>query len=348
MRPEAEKLLRWYDAEHRRLPWRTHPSAYGTWVSETMLQQTRVETVIGYYLRFLDAFPDVAALARAEEAQVLKLWEGLGYYARARNLHRGARQVMTLYGGSLPRTSEELKTIHGIGPYTAAAIASIAFGEPVPAVDGNALRVISRLRGIRENVRAAAVAKLIDAEAAALVPPERPGDFNQAVMDLGARVCVPGTPDCDACPLRADCAALKAGIAEELPCVPKKKPPLTQQWTVALIRCGDRWLMRQRTESLLRGLWVFPMVEGRPEQSSLPDALERLTGLRVSPPSELGEARHVFTHRVWEMRLCAAQTEDSQPKEGWRFFTAEQLRALAVPTAMRGAVKALYQLADDR
>ena len=193
MTDAAALLLAWYDAHARSLPWRGIHDPYRTWVSETMLQQTRVETVLAYYERFLQRFPTVKALAAAPEDDVLKLWEGLGYYRRARNLHRGAQQVMEEFGGVMPSAVEQLRKIHGVGEYTAGAIASIAFDQPVPAVDGNVIRVVSRFRGIRENVGAPSVRRQLTAEAAALVPEERPGDFNQALMDLGSAVCVPGT-----------------------------------------------------------------------------------------------------------------------------------------------------------
>ena len=193
-------LLAWYDQNARTLPWRGIHDPYRTWVSETMLQQTRVETVRGYYERFLSRFPDVAALAAADEADVLKLWEGLGYYSRARNLHQAARQVVRDFGGEMPREVAQLRQLKGIGAYTAGAIASIAFDQRVPAVDGNVIRVASRVMGIRENVGIPSVRRELEEKVDSLVPAARPGDFNQALMDLGSAVCVPGTPNCDICP----------------------------------------------------------------------------------------------------------------------------------------------------
>ena len=195
MHPITAALLAWYDRSARTLPWRGIHDPYRTWVSEAMLQQTRVETVLSYYGRFLSRFPDLPSLAAAEEADVLKLWEGLGYYSRARNLLKGARMVMENCGGQRPADPERLRAICGIGPYMAGAIASIAYDIPVPAVDGNVIRVVSRLYGIREDASSSAVRRNIESLAASLIPAERPGDHNQAVMDLGATVCVPGTPD---------------------------------------------------------------------------------------------------------------------------------------------------------
>ena len=330
----SDLLLSWYDAHARTLPWRGIHNAYHTWVSETMLQQTRVETVLSYYERFLSRFPTVEALAGAREDEVLKLWEGLGYYRRAANLHKGARQVAAEYGGELPRDVDTLKKISGIGEYTAGAIASIAFGQRVPAVDGNVIRVVSRVRGIRENVGVPSVRRRLQQEAAALVPQARPGDFNQAMMDLGATVCVPGTPSCERCPVAALCDAYHAGDAEELPELPRRNPPREMDYDLCLIFSGNRVLMRQRTERMLQGLWVFPMLEEHHTPRQLPGLVRRSLGLRVSAPEAAGEARHVFTHQVWHMRLYMMKAEKSGAPEGWRYVTLEEMDALALPTAV--------------
>lgn len=333
-------LVAWYDAHARVLPWRGIHDPYRTWVSETMLQQTRVETVLGYYERFLARFPTVEALAAAHQDDVLKLWEGLGYYSRARNLHRGAQQVVNEFGGVIPQDVATLRKISGIGPYTAGAIASIAYDQPVPAVDGNVIRVTSRLCGIRENVGVPSVRRQLENSAAALVPQKRPGDFNQAVMDLGATVCVPGTPGCEKCPLRSLCDAYAAGDAEELPVLPRKNPPKQLYYDVCIILSGSRVLMRQRTETMLNGLWVYPMVEGESTEKQLPKAVKRLTGLRVGGVEAAGEARHVFTHQVWNMRLWVMQADpDAQAGEGWCFVTLCEMEQLAIPTAVRAARK---------
>lgn len=337
MKQIRENLLAWYDAHARVLPWRGIHDPYRTWVSETMLQQTRVETVMGYYARFLERFPTVQALAEAPQDDVLKLWEGLGYYSRARNLHKGAQQVVNDYGGEIPREVDALRRISGIGPYTAGAIASIAFDQPVPAVDGNVIRVTSRLMGIRENVGIPSVRRSIEQLAGELVSPERPGDFNQAMMDLGATICVPGTPACERCPLYGQCDAYREGDAEELPVLPRKSPPRQLEYDVCLIFSGDRVLMRQRTETMLHGLWVFPMLEGHAALRQLPSAIRRLSRLPVTEIECAGEARHVFTHQVWNMRLLIMQTKETQAAAGWRFVTLEEMDALAVPTAVKSA-----------
>lgn len=340
----SEPLLAWYDAHARTLPWRGIENPYATWVSETMLQQTRVETVLSYYDRFLARFPTVAALAAAPEADVLKLWEGLGYYSRARNLHRGAKQVMAEFGGELPRDAAALRTISGVGAYTAGAIASIAYGLPVPAVDGNVIRVVSRVAGIRENVGVPSVRRRIEAEAAAMLPPDRPGDFNQALMDLGATVCVPGTPSCERCPLFALCDAYREGDQEDIPELPRKNPPRAIDYDVCLIRFGNRVLMRQRTETMLHGLWVFPMLEGSVAPDALALAVKRRMKVAVRGVTPCGEAKHVFTHQVWRMKLYAMDALTGDAPDGFRYVSAEERRELAIPTAMRGALRALSTL----
>lgn len=337
-------LLAWYDQHARTLPWRGIHDPYRTWVSETMLQQTRVETVLGYYERFLTRFPTIADLAAAPEDDVLKMWEGLGYYSRARNLHKGAKQVVAEYGGSIPSSVDELRKISGIGPYTAGAIASIAFDQPVPAVDGNVIRVVSRLRGIRENVGIPSIRRALEGEAASLVPAERPGDFNQAVMDLGATVCTPGTPSCERCPLQGECDAYAAGDAEDLPILPRKNPPKVFDYAVCLIFSGDRVLMRQRTEAMLRGLWVFPMVEGKPTLRQLPAAVKKMTRLSVADVQSAGEAKHVFTHQIWQMQLYTMSVpENVDAPAGYSFIPAADMSALTIPTAVKAAVRVVHQ-----
>lgn len=340
-------LLAWYDEHARTLPWRGIHDPYRTWVSETMLQQTRVETVLGYYERFLARYPTVSDLAAAPEDDVLKLWEGLGYYSRARNLHNGAKQVMAEFGGEIPSTVDELRTICGIGPYTAGAIASIAFDRPVPAVDGNVIRVVSRLKGIRENVGIPSVRRTLEAEAASLVPSVRPGDFNQAMMDLGATICVPGTPACEKCPLREACNAYSEGDAEDLPVLPRKNPPRVINYGVFLIFSGGCVLMRQRTETMLKGLWVFPMAEGTFTVKQATAAAKKLTKLSASSAEDAGTAKHVFTHQVWQMQLFAMDVPDHAPAPaGYSFVPVQDMGQLAIPTAVKAAVKAVRDRFD--
>lgn len=339
-------LLSWYDRCARVLPWRGFHDAYRTWISEAMLQQTRVETVLSYYDRFLDRFPTLASLAQASESEVLKAWEGLGYYSRARNLWKGAKQVMAEYGGVLPRDPEELRKICGIGVYTAGAIASIAYDIPVPAVDGNVIRVTSRLFGIRTDALVPETRRRIESLAAGLVPAERPGDHNQAVMDLGATVCVPGTPDCSRCPLSAFCDAFRAGDAADLPVLPKARPQKVIPFAVLLIRSGDRVLMRQRAERLLQGLWVFPMIEGEFAPDTLQAQAGKKLALTLAPLRDAGSARHVFTHQIWQMHLYKTDAEASaSAPAGYTFVPVSRLKELALPAAMNAAVDILMHQA---
>ena len=345
MHPITTALLAWYDQNARVLPWRGVRDPYRTWVSEAMLQQTRVETVLSYYDRFLARFPDLPSLAAADEADVLKLWEGLGYYSRARNLLRGASMVMEKFGGSLPADPTQLRAICGIGPYMAGAIASIAFDVPVPAVDGNVIRVVSRLYGIRDSVSVPAVRRKIESLATAMVPPERPGDHNQAVMDLGATVCIPGTPDCNRCPLSAFCDAFHCGDAADLPVLPESHRPKVIPWTLLIIRSGNRVLLRRRTEKLLQGLWCFPMLEGRLSPEDLTSAVSAKLRLSVRDPRDCGSARHVFTHQVWEMVLFSLSADgDAAAPAGYSFVEIGDVKNRAFPAAMNAALRALKDI----
>ena len=353
MHPIPEALLRWYDRNARVMPWRGIRNPYGTWVSEIMLQQTRVDTVRDYYVRFMARFPTVRALAEAEEEEVLKMWEGLGYYSRARNLHAGARQVLEEFGGELPRTPEELRRIRGIGPYTSCSIASIAFGVPVAAVDGNVVRVICRLLNLQENPAEKKTRARIEEAARELVPEERAGDHNQAMMDLGATVCVPGTPDCGGCPLRDFCAARKAGTAESLPRIPAAVPPRELDYDVAVVLSGERVLLRKREEGLLHGMWCFPMAEGFRQGEELARLLRGAGALAGEGLEAAGNARHVFSHQVWRMRLYSGRApEDAATPDGYVWIPLTDLGSIPLPTAMKAARKLLESKAagdpDDK
>ena len=332
-------LLPWYDQHKRVLPFRGIRDPYGIWVSEIMLQQTRTETVAGYYTRFLSLLPTVNALAAAPEEAVLKAWEGLGYYSRARNLHRAAQVIAAQYGGIFPGDYEAIRALPGVGDYTAAAVSSIAFGLPYPAIDGNLTRVISRVHGIREDVSIPSVKRRIAELAMSHIDRERPGDWNQALMDLGATVCVPGTPDCARCPLAAGCDACAEEDADLLPVRAAAKPPVPVDVGVGLVTCGDRILMQRRDAALLRGLWVFFLMEGDASREGMQKKLRSL-GLDAAYKTDLGEARHVFTHRVWNMRLYHFEASEPIPLQDFSWVDAEQLRALPLPTAMRAAKKA--------
>lgn len=305
--PEAGRiLLKWYDKNKRILPWREDPSPYHVWISEIMLQQTRVEAVKSYYARFLDVLPDIRALAEADEEICLKLWEGLGYYGRVRNLRQAAREIVSGYGGRMPGTAAELGKLPGIGPYTAAAVASIAFGERVPAIDGNLLRVFSRLSLYEEDIRRPAAMRSAREFYLEMMPDDRPGDFNQALMDLGAGICTPREgpvclKDSSACPLNPFCRAYAGGRCRSLPVLPVKRERRKEKRTILVIRCENRFFLRKRpAKGLLAGLWEFPNEKGwLTAEEALRKA--RLYGFEPLRVSVLPEARHIFTHREWLM-----------------------------------------------
>ena len=297
-----QKLLEWYDTNRRILPWREDPSPYHVWLSEIMLQQTRVEAVRSYYARFLETLPDIESLASADEDTFLKLWEGLGYYSRVRNLHKAACQIMDEHGGEMPRTSAELQKLAGIGPYTAAAIASIAFGERIPAVDGNLLRVFSRLTCYGTDIKAPAARKAAESYYLERFPEARTGDCNQALMDLGARVCVPnGTPLCSACPWAEFCQAHARGAETDYPVTVSKKPRKIEPKTVFLIYYDRRLVLGKRpARGLLAGLYEFPNTPGNLSRTEALAYLESL-GFSAIRITELPKAKHIFSHREWHM-----------------------------------------------
>jgi A/G-specific adenine glycosylase len=332
----AVPLLAWYDKNARDLPWRGNPTPYRVWVSEIMLQQTRVETVIPFFGRFVAALPDIRALAEADEGLLMKLWEGLGYYGRARNMQNAARIVMAKYAGELPGTPEELRELPGIGDYAAGAIASIAFSRPVEAVDGNALRVLARLTACREDTGNPAVKRRFRALARDMLPKGRPGDFNQAVMDLGATVCLPGaSPRCEACPLTAYCAGLREGIQGTLPVKARKKPRAVREITVIVLKGrGAALLVRRPAKGLLAGLWGPITVEGWLDEREAAAWLEG-RGAAVRSLSRLEDSRHIFTHVEWRMRGYLADAEGFEPDSESAWVSAGDMMNYAIPSAFR-------------
>ena len=291
--------------------------------------------VKGYFARFMEALPDVRSLAEADEAQVLKLWEGLGYYSRARNLQKAAREVMARFGGEIPGTVEELLTLPGIGSYTAGAVASIAFGQQAPAVDGNVLRVLSRVLCREEDVLSPGVKKQAERELAAVLPPGRAGDFNQALMELGETVCLPGAaPQCGACPLGDICKAYQLGVEGSLPVRGQKKPRRVQQRTVFLLTFEGRVaLSKRREEGLLAGLWELPGADGALDEEGA-RALLGEWGLAVPALTKLKKAKHVFSHLEWHMTAWAGAVA----APGGAFFWASGVqlqREVALPSAFK-------------
>lgn len=342
-------LLKWYDKNRRILPWREEPTPYRVWISEIMLQQTRVEAVKPYFERFMKVFPDIAALADAEEETLLKMWEGLGYYNRARNLQKAAVQIREEYGGKMPDTFEALLGLAGIGRYTAGAIASIAFHRPVPAVDGNVLRVVARLRMDDRLVTDAKVKEAVEQDLWKSMPKDRPGDFNQAMMEIGACVCVPnGMPLCTDCPLERLCMAHGAGKETEYPRKQPKKARKIENRTVLLVMDENRIAIRKRAEKgLLAGLYEFPCLADFKTAEEVAEYLadHGLKALRIQP---LEEAKHIFTHREWHMRGYLVRVDELEPKntdsftEDWLYIEPEMTRKrYPIPSAYSAYTKYL-------
>ncbi|MBL9024101.1 MAG: A/G-specific adenine glycosylase [Myxococcales bacterium] len=298
-------LLRWFDAHARELPWRGSRDPYAIWVSEIMLQQTRVETVKAFYGRFLERFPTIRALAAAPTADVLSAWAGLGYYRRARAMHAAAREVDERHGGAIPRTAKGLSDLPGVGAYTAGAVASIAFGERASAVDGNVARVLCRLFALEVPIGTAQAARKLAPLADALVPADRPGDHNQAMMELGATVCTPRSPACSSCPLADVCVARRAGRENDLPIVTKKREAPVVRLTAAIAGEGKGRgfvLARRPYDGLYGGLWEPPMTE-----ATGPRAKKTLLAGGLELGADLGSVRHVLTHRVLDVSVKRAR-----------------------------------------
>ncbi len=342
----SKRLLEWHDKNARDLPWRGEKDPYKIWVSEIMLQQTTAQTVKGYYARFLDAFPTVEALAAADEERVLKLWEGLGYYSRARNLMKAAAIVARDMNGRLPGDAAALKKLPGIGDYTAAAIASMGYGQPEPAMDGNLTRVLARVTAEQGCVGETAVKKRLRAAGEALIDRERPGDFNQAMMGLGNLVCVPGRPRCEQCPVAEFCRAHELGCEGDLPHMPPKIDKKKERRGVAIVVCGERVLVRRRSKNaLLGGLWEYPNFENAADAESLIECLEEL-GVRARFVKRLGAANHVFTHKVWQMTAFLFTAESLPSEDDLRGAAPDELARLPMPTAML-KLRALFSAPDS-
>ncbi|MBQ7334935.1 MAG: A/G-specific adenine glycosylase [Clostridia bacterium] len=300
-------LLAWYRTYRRDLPWRHTKDPYRIWISEIMLQQTRVEAVKPYYARFLEACPTVQALAELPEERLMKLWEGLGYYSRARNLQKAARTIVNELDGRMPQSYEGLRALPGIGDYTAGAIASIAFDLRVPAVDGNVLRVLARVSGSTDDIAAQETKQRFRAELAKVIPAEA-GDFAQAMIELGATVCVPnGAPKCALCPLASECVAHLQGLTDFVPVRSAKKARRVENRTVLLIRDGNRTALRKRApKGLLAGLYELPNTEGHLSEAELPDYIRSL-GTEPLQIQRLEDAKHIFTHIEWHMIAYAVR-----------------------------------------
>ena len=337
----AKPLLTWYDSGRRILPWREDPTPYHVWLSEIMLQQTRVEAVKPYYDRFICRLPDIESLASVEEEELLKLWEGLGYYNRARNLKKSAIQISTEYGGKMPEDYDKLMELTGVGSYTAGAIASIAFGKPVPAVDGNVLRILSRLWADDRDIMDIKVKKAIEEELRAVIPRERPGDFNQALMELGATVCVPnGSPKCGQCPWKEICQAKRQGNASEYPKKRAKKARSIEKKTVLLIQYEQRIALNKRpSEGLLAGMYEFPSIEGHQEEKKVIAYLKQL-GVMPLRICRLEPAKHIFTHKEWHMTGYYIRVDDLTGMGEYVFVDPAEIKnKYPVPSAYAAYMK---------
>jgi A/G-specific adenine glycosylase len=341
-------LLGWYDEVKRDLPWRKDQDPYKIWVSEIMLQQTRVDTVIPYYLRFMEKFPTVKDLAEADEDDVIKAWEGLGYYSRARNLQAAAKEVCERHGGVVPRDLASISRLKGIGPYTAGAILSIAYNLRVPAVDGNVMRVMSRWFVLKEDVTKVSTRRLLEELDLALIPEDRPGDFNQALMELGALVCTPIHPACDSCPVRQECKARALGIQHELPVKKKAKPPAPVPMVVGWIRNHGRVLLERRPEEgLLAGMWGLPSLEREGVEDPVGMLTNRLSslGIRIVSETLLGEVEHVFSHRRWQVTVIEGEaiSTESSLSDAFRWVKEDELEGYAFPKVYHKAMQLAQQ-----
>jgi len=344
-------LLSWYRKARRDLPWRRSRDPYQIWVSETMLQQTRVETVIPYYERFLARFPDLHSLATADTDDVLGEWAGLGYYGRARNLQTAARQVVEEWGGEMPDDVEGLRSLKGVGRYTAGAVASIAFDRPAPVVDGNVARVLTRLLEIREDVRSAPVMRRLWEEAEALARGRSPGDLNQALMELGATVCTPRSPLCQACPIATHCRARESGDPEAIPVKrPRAKPKRLEAAAAFLERRGKALAVRRPPRGLLGGLWELPGGELRDQENpeeGLARSIRERVGLTLSGTEELGTVRHVFSHRVLHLHVYRARGVSGRVRlagfDAHRWLPRDRLAELPQSAVMGKALRLVGQ-----
>ena len=320
-------LLTWYREHARVLPWRSDPTPYHVWVSEIMLQQTRVAAVLDYYRRFLEALPTVADLAQCPADALMKLWQGLGYYSRARNLQKAAKQIMGDFSGAFPGDYDSIRSLAGVGDYTAGAIASIAFGVPVPAVDGNVLRVVARITGDRRDVTRPETKNAVRQALLDTMPRNAPGDYNQALMELGATVCLPnGAPLCEECPAGAFCAARRLGLTRELPVKAPKRERRVEERTVWLIFRDKKVALRRRgAKGLLAGLWEYPN-ELSPCACPVPGREEFAAS-----------GKHIFTHIEWRMKVYTVEAETESLPEGWVWADRAGLADVyAVPNAFQG------------
>jgi A/G-specific adenine glycosylase len=335
-------LLYWFERNLRDLPWRRDRDPYKIWVSEIMLQQTRVDTVIPYFERFMERFPTILDLANAGEDEVVKLWEGLGYYSRARNLHSGVREVQASYGGKVPDTLEEISTIKGVGPYTAGAVLSIAYGKPEPAVDGNVMRVLSRILYITEDIQKAKTRKQFEEAVRGLIAAHNPSFFNQALMELGALICTPRSPKCEHCPVASHCRAKDMGIQEELPVKGKSKPPKEVGLSVAFLYHEGKFFIRQRPKKgLLAGLWELPSTEGSVDMLVL--YLQQEYGIQAIGYEHQLNHQHTFSHLQWNMEVYSFHLNQVPPTMEGHWIDFDQRNDFTFPVSYQKIIRQLEE-----
>ncbi|WP_154987320.1 A/G-specific adenine glycosylase [Laceyella tengchongensis] len=340
----GRELLDWYNRNRRDLPWRKDQDPYKIWVSEIMLQQTRVDTVIPYFQRFIEQFPTLDDLAKAPEEQVIKAWEGLGYYSRVKNLHAAVKEVSAHYGSRVPDDLETISKLKGIGPYTAGAVLSIAYNKKAAAVDGNVMRVFSRLFALTDDIALASTRKKMEHIALQLIPEDAPGDFNQALMELGALICTPSSPQCLFCPLQSVCNAYAEGIEEELPRKKKAKPPKRMDMVMLWLTQDERALVEKRPdEGLLAGMWGLPTIHLAEAKDPLDEAYRFCdkNGLDVTNVTVAGKFEHIFSHQHWKVTVLRGDVKraDDTASPSLTWMSAQQIKDKPFSNVYRKALQ---------
>lgn len=341
-----QDLINWFEAEQRDLPWRKDKDPYKVWVSEIMLQQTRVDTVIPYFHRFIEQFPTIQALAEAEEDKVLKAWEGLGYYSRARNLQSAVKEVHEKYGSKVPDKQKEISSLKGVGPYTAGAILSIAYGIPEPAVDGNVMRVLSRILSIWEDIAKASTRKIFEEAVRKLISHENPSYFNQALMELGALICTPTSPSCLLCPVREHCDAFHEGTQLDLPVKTKNNKHRYVRIVAAVLTDeeGKILIHRRPDTGLLANLWEFPNIEVNlpyvNEKKQLEDEVKRRSKAHVHIDEMIGQIEHVFSHLTWNINAYKGKIHSfEEEKDDLKLVTMKEIEEFAFSVSHQKMLK---------
>ncbi len=348
-----QKLLQWYGVNHRILPFRESSDAYRIWVSEVMLQQTQIITMIPYYNRFMEAFPSVFDLAQASEDDVYKLWAGLGYYSRARNLLRCAKEIVESHGGKFPTDYKEALKLPGVGPYTAGAVLSIAYNLKHPAVDGNVMRVIARLYNISDDIAIPKTKKIFEEKVQSILPDDV-RHFNQAIMELGALVCTPTNPRCKECPVRAQCQAYELGLQDDLPIKSKKAKNKVSHMGVGILNYQDKILFIKNDKGLLSGLWGLPIVEGHNQtdaKKNLLKAVDQGYNLNIGETNKLGEVTHIFTHKTWKMlvyEIDVTLKEVNSFKETEEIYEGKHVRWIEKDEIGNYAISTAFQKVLDK